>query len=133
MGVAHNQPYTYIKCDELHIKPEPQIQQEPQSTLHVNEKNQERRSDHTADVGAGVMLANQRAQEARVRARAIQSNVRHRREALHHIVEWENQQQLKISKQNRQQAHAQVLKEADILSVSMIWISDVFQGIQKLK
>ena len=130
MGVAHQQPYTDITCDKLHSKPEPEIQQEPWSTMYVNEKNTERRNDRIVDVGTGVMLANQRAQEAMMRARAIQSNVLHQREALHHIVECENRQQLR---RNRKQAHAEVLKETDMLSVSMVWISDVFQGIQKLK
>ena len=130
-SVGHREPYTDIKCDKLYIKSEPEIQQESRSTVDVNQNSPERRNDRIVDVDNGVMLAHRRAQEAMMRARAIQTNVRHRQEILHHIVECENRQQLKISKQNRKQAQAEAFKETDILSISMAWISDVFQGIQK--
>ena len=135
-SVGHREPYNDIQCDKLYIKSEPEIQQESRSTTDLNQNSPERQNDCIVDVDNGVMLAHRRAQEAMMRARAIQSNVRHQQEVLHHIVECENRQQLKISKQNRKQAQAEAFKETafketDILSISMAWISDVFQGIQK--
>ena len=99
-----------------------------QSTIIAN--NPDRRNDHIADVVKGAIIAQQRAEEAMMRAREIQSTVRRRNEVLHYVVECENRQLHKKPTKQARQALEEACNDADLMSVSKAWISEIFHGIQ---
>ena len=118
---------TTINTNFIHKKLFPEIQQQSSSAMKINIDNSDRREDHVSGL-TGVMIAQLRAEEAMMRARAIQSNMRRRNEVLHHVVECENRQQQRKSIENAREE--EVYNDTDLLSVSMAWISEVFHDIR---
>ena len=93
----------------------------------------------------GAVQAEQRAQEAKMRARMIQNNVRHRNEMFCSETkhkENNNPKNLNLAQSQSgdrlrsieitrpAQASSKMRDNTNILSMSMVWISDVIHGIQ---
>ena len=83
----------------------------------------------------GAVQAEQRAQEAKMRARMIQNNVRHRKENNNpknlNLAQSQSGDRLSSIEITRPaQASSKMRDNTNILSMSMVWISDVIHGIQ---
>ena len=120
-----HEPAIIVIANNPYRRNDPVFTTSSQPTILAN--NPDRQDDHIADFVKGAITAQQRAEEAMMRARAIQSTVRRQNEVLHYVVECENRQQ---HKKSIKQAREEVCDDTDLVSLSMDWLSEVFSGIQ---